>query len=506
MTAVQGRRPDPETTWATPRRVFLTTLVGVLLLELAWVLTLPAFAGMDEFDHAFRSAAVAHGQVRAGPRSAHGRGGQVEVPKDVAAAASAMCGSYDYTGHDNCHPVRHLDDGMVTIDSAASSYNPVYYAVVGTIARPFHGADTDFAARIVTALIAAALLAWAALVTRARSRSTWPFLALVVATTPTLVYSAAINSPNGVGYAAGVLVWSAALCFVASEKPPPMTAFAVGSSVLLVSHSTGFIWLAVTALAVVVLRPRSEWIEWVRHNSRRVLGAASVVLVVALGSLGWILTQKTNFVVVDDTVARHTWPTVPAVLGQWVVWCFQSIAAFPIRDNPAPLIVYPMWLVPFVMLLLLGWRAASGRVRVAMVLIALAWLLIPTAATIKTYASLGYAWQGRYALPLSVGLPILAGLTLAARRREPSRTTVLGVLGLCTVAQAISVAAVAVRGTRSEFAPSMIAGTPGAVAAAVLTLAGGVVFSFALTRSRPPTDHGPVEVSAMSITVGSPAK
>jgi hypothetical protein len=505
MTAVESRRPGPAMTWSSPRRVFLATLVGVLLLELAWILTLPAFGGMDEFDHSFRAESVAHGHVRGGAPTAHGRGGQVVVPEDLAAAASRMCGSYDYTGHDNCHPVKRLSGGMVVIDSGASSYNPVYYAVVGTLARPFHGANMDFAARVVTALVAAALLAWAALVTRARSRSTWPFLALVVVTTPTLVYSAAVTSPNGVGYAAGALVWSAALCFVASDRPPPVTAFAVGSVVLLVSHSTGFIWLAVTALAVVILRPRSEWIVWVRRNSLRVLAAGSMVLVAALGCLGWILTQKTNFVAIDDSVVRHTFPSVAGMLGQWAVWCLQTIGAFPIRDQPAPLIVYPMWLVPFVLLMLLGWRAAGTRVRAAMVLVTLAWLLIPTGATVKTYAALGYAWQGRYALPLSVGLPILAGLALAGRRREPSRTTVLGVLALCALAQAICVVNVAARGTRSEFAPSVVAGTPGAVVAGLLALAGGAVISLALTRSRMAVDPVEAEVDASPVVMGTAA-
>jgi hypothetical protein len=224
----------------------------------------------------------------------------------------------------------------------------------------------------------------------------------------------------------------------------------------------------------------------------------------AIGVLGWTLTQKTNFVAVDDTVARHTWPSLPALLGQWVVWCFQTIGAFPIRDQPAPLVVYPMWLVPFILLMLLGWRVAGTRLRAAMVLVTAAWVLIPTGATVKTYWALGFAWQGRYALPLSVGLPILAALALAGRHREPSRTTLFGILGLCTVAQTICVVAVTVRGTRSGFAPSVIAGNPGAVVAGILALTGGAVISLALTRVRASVEPVRTEPEAFPVRAGTP--
>ncbi|MEP6665706.1 MAG: hypothetical protein ABJA81_04595, partial [Nocardioidaceae bacterium] len=77
-------------------------VLGALLLQLAWSLSLPAFTGVDEFDHAYRAAAVAHGEWRAdlGPAT-HGRGDLVSVPKALPPAAGSVCNSYKYTGHDN---------------------------------------------------------------------------------------------------------------------------------------------------------------------------------------------------------------------------------------------------------------------------------------------------------------------------------------------------------------------------------------------------------------------
>ena len=455
----------------------MATFAGVLLMQLAWIITLPAFGGMDEFDHVFKATSVARGHLRAGATTDGGRGGQVVAPQDVVQAASAICASYPYTGRDNCHPVKQLGHGNVTVDSGAASYNPVYYAVAGTIARPFHGASVDFVARIVTSVLTALLLAWAAVVTRRRTASSWPPLALLLVVTPTLIYSSAVTSPNGVGYAAGILVWSAATWFVDDDVRPPVAAFVTGCLALLVSHSTAVVWLAVIAVAVLSLRPRAAWAGWIGRNRRAASWAAGVVAMSALACLAWIVTQKTNSLEYDDSVVRHSWPSLPAMVGQWVVWCFQTIGAFPIRDEPAPLIVYPMWLVPFFVLMVLGWKAAARRVRFAMVLVGLAWLLIPTAATIKSYAALGYAWQGRYALPLAVGLPILAAMTLAAHRRSASRRTVVGVVAMFALVQAICVCAVALKGQRAEYAPTLVPGTPGALVAVVLALGGALLLA-----------------------------
>ena len=58
---------------------------GVLLVQLAWILTVPPFRGIDEFDHAYRAAAVAHGQwLPRASASVRGHGEYVEVASGAA--------------------------------------------------------------------------------------------------------------------------------------------------------------------------------------------------------------------------------------------------------------------------------------------------------------------------------------------------------------------------------------------------------------------------------------
>ena len=45
-----------------PRTSPLLLVVGALLTQAAWLLSVPAFRGVDEFDHVYRAAAVARGE------------------------------------------------------------------------------------------------------------------------------------------------------------------------------------------------------------------------------------------------------------------------------------------------------------------------------------------------------------------------------------------------------------------------------------------------------------
>ena len=50
--------------------------------------------------------------------------------------------------------------------------------------------------------------------------------------------------------------------------------------------------------------------------------------------------------------------------------------------------------------------------RTAILLVVAIAVLIPSAVTVATYASVGLVWQGRYTYPVSMGVLILAGLAL----------------------------------------------------------------------------------------------
>src|SRR3954451_20163679 len=111
-----GRRPAARATLLA---------LSLLALQVAWILTVPPFRGIDEFDHAYRAAAVAHGQwLPRASASVHGHGDYVEVPPALVRAAEPICASYTYTNHDNCQGADRVGS-YVEVASGAARYNPV---------------------------------------------------------------------------------------------------------------------------------------------------------------------------------------------------------------------------------------------------------------------------------------------------------------------------------------------------------------------------------------------
>jgi hypothetical protein len=112
----------------------------------------------------------------------------------------------------------------------------------------------------------------------------------------------------------------------------------------------------------------------------------------------------------------------------------QLIAAYGAPNFGSPLLVQLVWggsamlLVGVALLLLRGRDAALLAGGLVLVLVAL-----PFAVDLSGAHTRGLVWQGRYELPLAVGLPLLAASLLSQRRPDSGRAHVLGplVVGLC---------------------------------------------------------------------------
>ncbi len=327
--------------------------------------------------------------------------------------------------------------------------------------------------RLVTAVLAALLLAWASVVTAGWARNRWPLVCLGLATTPVLLYSSAIASPNGVGYAAAALLWAAGLGLVVAPVRPRFAALVTAAVVMVATHTTGVMWLALVMGVLAVLQPMSSWRDLLHAQRRRSGAALAVITLSVTACLAWILLAGTNALnPVDEAIPPLQ---VTSVLRSLMLWSFQTIAAFPLRDQPAPLPVYALWLVPFVAVMVMAWRRASRRMQLALGMLLTLWVAVPVALTVVSYASEGFAWQGRYALPLALGFPALAALALNRGRGIPTLPAGLA-FTTYAVAHTVSVAFVAGRYGTTPAAPTLATGLPGGFAlATTLVLLGGLL-------------------------------
>lgn len=428
-------------TWRLPLLLF----IGSLLMQTAWILALPPFRGIDEFDHAYRAAAVARGEWVAQPASAaSGRGQLVTVPRSIVDAATPECETYDYTGPADCRPVLDLGDGLVTVDSSAAAYNPVFYWLVGSPSRIFSGDSALYVMRIMTALLCSAFLALAGWATSLWARSRWPLVGLLVAMSPVAIYSTSIVAPNGLEMVAAIVTWMSLLGLVrrdldAATQRALILAALPGALTLVTLRSLGPLWLALLLVTVIAAAGARWTVTLVRRHSSLLLVASTLVVAATLASLEWIHVAGTLNPLPNPTPYPNP---VGNTLSQLPWWFFQSIAAFPTRTEQAPAVVYMGCILVGLALLVVGYRVAGRQLRMTIALSLALTIGVPVLLGIATYSQRGEIWQGRYGLPFGFGVMLVLGLALDATRPRHRliRPVLLAGWLLLTVANIVSVA------------------------------------------------------------------
>lgn len=394
-------------------------VLGFLVVQATWLFVVPPFAGMDEWDHAYRAAAVADGQWRAEPSDAtRGTGAVLDVPADVVEAASEECAGLPYTTAADCVGERRGD--RVRVASGAGRYHPAFYALVGYPTASFEGVQRLWAMRVVATLACAGLFALAvAAVGRWRTRSRAIWASLMVAVTPTVAYTTVVAAPNGVEIMAG-LAWSAALIGLATSFDGRhdrylLAVAAVAGAVLVTVRSLGPLWCALAVVTCLVVAQPSR--ARVRGLLARPAGriAVAVVALATLLSAAWVASQRAlELGDGSGTGGSSSFGDRLAVAATEVpTWLIQAIGAFPYRNEPAPFVVAVVWFVAWSAVVGPTIRWAGGATRWAVVG---GWLLVvalPFAVTVATMDDFGLAWQGRYWLPYAGGLVLVSGLLWA---------------------------------------------------------------------------------------------
>jgi hypothetical protein len=105
----------------------------------------------------------------------------------------------------------------------------------------------------------------------------------------------------------------------------------------------------------------------------------------------------------------------------------EMIGVFGWQDTPAPMLTFVLWTGILGALVALGIGLARRRQAVAIGALFGLIILVPAVLEFIEARQFGFGWQGRYTLPLAVGLPILCGVALAEepRRLLPRRRLAL---------------------------------------------------------------------------------
>lgn len=400
-------------------RALTLLFLGALLMQAAWVLAIPPFRGIDEVDHAYRAAAVANGQWFPPTAAENGRGHLVVVPESIALAAGPECRALKYMGRDNCTPVQKLENDDVAIASAAARYHPAFYWIVGTPSQLFDGAKALYAMRIAAALLCAGFIAFSSGILFLWARTRWPFVSMLVALTPVTIYSTAMPAPNGIELCASIALWVAMLGLtrphISTTTERALLWAALPSALVLATvRSFGPVWLGLIVLTVIALLGVKKTVSLVKRQRGPVSIIATLVAAATVAGASWTILAGANELE-QQLGLEDPWANT---LKHAPLWFFQSIAAFPTRNEQAPAVLYAAFFVVLLAMVSLGYWMTGRKLRSGIAGTLFVALLVPVLATVTTYSQVGPIWQGRYGLPYAFGVILLAGLALEQSRVE----------------------------------------------------------------------------------------
>ncbi|GIH13967.1 DUF2142 domain-containing protein [Rugosimonospora africana] len=399
------------------RRYGLLAFVGFFFMIAAWSLAAPYDGTPDEQAHIIRAAGVDSGQVAPAPVAAsHGSGAFQTVPKGLV---RTNCWAYDQTKSAACATSPSADRTPVTVPTGAGRYNPVFYALVGWPLRLWPGWPGVLLARLICAAASAALFAGAFVSAMRWSRFRLLAVGLVAVATPmTLQMSSAVN-PSGLEIAAGIALFASGVPLFMRPDGERfdrrlLWQVAIAAAILATLRAAGPLWLAFSALALLLpLRP---------SRIRRLWGIGAVrwclagLLVVGVAGVGWTVVQKAT----DLGDFRHTvWlshgQATWAVLQQWREYTDELVGVMSWLDLRLPAFLYIIWELAVGALILAGVVLSNRLDRWRLFVVFLGGAVVPTLMQIKYVNEQGFVTQGRYLLPVLVGLVLMAAFIMEER-------------------------------------------------------------------------------------------
>jgi hypothetical protein len=417
--------------WSRPR-IWLTGFLAFFALSVAWALATPLTAVPDEPAHIVKAAATVRGQLDGPPVIVDSVTNGVttrqiltgyKVPAEYAQLPDMFrCYVFHKNQPASCAaPMTGANGdakGEALVGTSAGGNNPAYYLAVGWTSLLSHGEFGVYLMRLVSALLCSAFLASAvATVMEAKRRRGTLLLGLVAAATPTALFLNGSVNPNGIEVSSGILVWCALLGLLTDPRAELVTRrlarAAIGSVVLVEVRPLGPVWVLGIVACTLLVGQVGELRRLLRRPATWI--GSAVVTAATLVASAWSLHSN---VLITATVNYPQYTFVKAARHTFdLSWGFldAQIGRFGWLDVSPPYGLNQTWELLILALAVLAFLRSRRRERIALLGLGAAILLVPVLAQAKQAAHLGYIWQGRYLLAVSVGLPLLATTILAQR-------------------------------------------------------------------------------------------
>lgn len=400
-------------------------------MGLTWAFATPPLGAPDEPAHVVRAVAVAQGEwlgrverIEAqSPDELSSTEVWFEVPRAYAEMGGVpSCYAFDPDQSAACAPPVGEATDEVEAASRAGTYPPPYYLAVGwpsLVLSPFRSLH---AMRALSVVLATAFLTVGLEALLRTDRRGLALLGGLLGLTPMLLFLAGSVNPNGLEAAATFAVFAtSAAALVGSGAVDRATVFGLAVAVVALSWSRPLSILMLAIAVSAVWLAYGRWARvlelWRSVVARRMLLTAGMLAILAAAFT--LITRAydafAGYPRPEASLAEAARGAVERVPGHLE----EMVGVFGWRDTRMVLAVPLIWLGLVVVGVVLALWVGSWRERIALGGLVVAVLAMPVASETSSYADYGYIWQGRYSLPLALGVPLLTGIVLARSRPVP---------------------------------------------------------------------------------------
>ncbi len=430
------------------RGSWLTSFVLLMVVMGSWAFASPLFSSPDEPSHVVKGAAVARLQFL-GRQVVQLRGGPgrevvdepiatlVDVPLVFTQAHEVpTCYAFRSERTAECAAAFSGQKRSGEVATYAGRNPPLYYFLVGLPTLAFPSATGVYLMRLVSAALSAAFLASAFASAREWRGPRLLVLGTALAVSPMVLFLASTVNPNSLEVSAALCCWVSGLVLVERRNSPGdgrlLARTGVAASVLVLARALSLLWLVIIGAVLIGLMSRADLKVLVRRRDAKWwLGGVVAASVLAVA---WVvganaLDMGRPLQVADYTVVESLRLSLGATGGL----VRQMIGVFGWLDAPSPLLTYILWLFAVGFVIVLGLATGSLRTVAVIVSVVALTILVPAVVDARgARAGYGFIWQGRYTLPLAVGVPVLSAYA-ASKGLAGGRSQVGGIARVLAV-------------------------------------------------------------------------
>ena len=401
-------------------RRWLAAFAAFAVLGGLWSLASPRYSGPDENAHTIRAVSIVRGDLLG--EALEGSPDYVrwvEIPPGYTSPALATCFAFQPTVSADCQDFA-PDGPDVLTGTPAGRHPPAYYLVVGIPSLVETGPEGIYLVRLAGLALASALLASAVLSLQRLRSPRLGGLGLVVAVTPMVLFVLGVVNPSVPEIAGAIGVWVSGYVLLV-EAPDRVDArvaarLGVAASALVLSRALAPFWLAcIVGTLLVSVGTVAGVRALLRSRAAVVWGGVAAAATVA--QVGWIVVAKPLEVNDELGVADTGFFELFGISlsNSWDAIHREMFGVFGWLDTAAPTSTYVTWVALVGFLVLLGFALSDGRTAIALLLAVGGTVALPSLFEAVQAPNSGFIWQGRYTLPLAVGVPLLAAMGAGER-------------------------------------------------------------------------------------------